>query len=110
VTAAGSPHRARTRHFLTWWAVIVLMLATLGMTFAFGAIVLGYVAWIALDPAQGFGAAWHPYVAAVAALLVVGGSLWLLGYGLWILRGVVRASRALARERLEHRLEDGPAG
>jgi len=90
----------RVRHFLTWWGVVVLMLVTLGVTFGFGAVVLGYVVWIALDPQQAFGAAWHPWVAVTVGLLVCGGSLWLLGYGLWILGGVVRASRALAAERL----------
>jgi len=96
---AADAARRRARHFLTWWGVVALMLAALGMTFAFGAVVLGYAVWIAVDPAQGFGAPWHPYVAVPVALLVTGGSLWLLGYGLWILKGVVRASRALAAER-----------
>lgn len=91
--------RRRARHFLSWWSVIVLMLAALAATFGFGALLLGYTAWIAADPAQHFGALWHPVVAVVVGLLVCGGSLWLLGYGLWILGGVVRASRALARER-----------
>jgi hypothetical protein len=79
--------------------VIVLMLGALGVTFAFGALLLGYTAWIALDPGQHFDALWHPIVAVTVGLLVCGGSLWLLGYGLWILGGVVRASRDLARER-----------
>jgi hypothetical protein len=95
--------RGRARHFLSWWSVIVLMLAALGATFAFGALLLAYTAWIALDPAQHFGAGWHPVVAVTVGVLVCGGSLWLLGYGLWILGGVVRASRDLARERAEAR-------
>jgi len=99
--------RGRARHFLTWWAVILLMLAALGVTFSFGALLLGYTTWIALDPGQHFGALWHPVVAVVVGLLVCGGSLWLLGYGLWILGGVVRASKTLARERA--RMDAGTA-
>jgi hypothetical protein len=88
--------RRRARHFLAWWSVVALMLVTLGATCAFGALLLGYVIWIAVDPAQSFASAWHPVVAVLMGVLVLGGGLWLLGYGLWILRGVLRAMRAMA--------------
>jgi hypothetical protein len=88
--------RRRARHFLAWWSVVALMLLTLTVTCGFGALLLGYVVWIALDPAQSFASAWHPVVAVVFGVGVLGGGLWLLGYGLWILRGVVRALSAAA--------------
>jgi hypothetical protein len=88
--------RRRARHFLSWWAVVALMLVTLGATCGFGALLLGYVIWIAVDPAQSFGSLWHPVVAVIFGAGVLGGGLWLLGYGLWILRGVVRALYAAA--------------
>jgi len=88
--------RRRARNFLAWWSVVALMLLTLGVTCAFGALLLAYVVWIAVDPAQSFGATWHAVVAVVFGVVVLGGGLWLFGYGLWILRGVVRALKALA--------------
>jgi hypothetical protein len=107
--AAPDVRRRRARHVLSWWSVIVLMLAALAATFAFGALLLGYTASIALDPAQHFGALWHPIVAVIVGLLVCGGSLWLLGFGLWILGGVVKASKALARDRARERADAGTA-
>lgn len=89
------------RHFLAWWSVIVLMLATLAGTFAFGALLLGYVARIAIDPAQPFGSLWHPVVAVPLGLFTTLGSAWLFFYGLSILGGVVRASAALGAQRAE---------
>jgi hypothetical protein len=86
--------RRRARHFLAWWSVVALMLLTLTVTCGFGALLLGYVVWIAVDPGQSFASAWHPVVAVVLGVVVLGGGLWLLGYGLWILRGVVRALSA----------------
>ncbi len=90
--------RQRVRHFLTWWAVITLMLATLIGAFGAGSLLLGYVGWIALDPAQSFHSPWHPVVAVVMGLFTSLGSAWLFGYGVIILRGVVRASRTLAHQ------------
>jgi uncharacterized membrane protein len=107
--AAPGVRRRRVRHFLSWWSVIVLMLAALAATFGFGALLLGYTAVIALDPAQHFGALWHPIVAVITGVLVCGGSLWLLGYGLWILGGVVKASKTLARDRARDRTDTGAA-
>jgi hypothetical protein len=88
------------RHFLLWWTVVALMLATLAATFAAGAILLGYVAQIAFDPARSFQAAWHPWLAVPVGVFTAGGSAWLFGYGLIILGGVVRASKRLAAERV----------
>ena len=101
--------RRRARHFLAWWGVVALMLLTLGVTCAFGGLLLAWVLWIAVDPAQSFGSPWHPAVAVLLGLLVLAGGLWLLGYGLWILRGVVRALKALAEARLHADPADGPA-
>ncbi|MFQ5509219.1 MAG: hypothetical protein ACE5FN_07770 [Leptospirillia bacterium] len=88
--------KKRARHFLSWWAVSALMLATLVATFGFGALLLGYVAWIGIDPAQSFNSFWHPLVAVPLGLITAAGSAWLFGYGIIILRGVVRASLKLA--------------
>ncbi|MBI5136805.1 MAG: hypothetical protein HZA24_05645 [Nitrospirae bacterium] len=91
--------RKRARYFLTWWSVIILMLLALAVTFGFGAVLLGYVVWIGLDPEQSFGSLWHPLVAVPLGLFAAAGSAWLFLYGVTILRGVVQASNDLARRR-----------
>jgi len=91
--------RKRGRHFLMWWSVILLMLLTLGATFAFGSLLLGYVGWIVLDPAQAFQSPWHPVAAVTLGLFTSVGAAWLFIYGVSILNGVIRASKELAEER-----------
>ncbi|MDH4230088.1 MAG: hypothetical protein OEW11_10175 [Nitrospirota bacterium] len=91
--------RARARHFMVSWLVVLLMLATLMVTGGFGALLLGHVARIALSPELAFRSLWHPLVAVPLGLSVLAGSLWLLGYGLKILGGVLVASRELALRR-----------
>ncbi len=88
--------KKRARHFLTWWSVIILMLLCLTATFGFGAMLLGYVAWIGIDPEQSFRSLWHPAVAIPLGLFAAVGSAWLFAYGLKILNGVVAASQELA--------------
>lgn len=97
--AAQTAARKRAKHFLSWWSVIVLMLLALAVTFGFGAVLLGYVAWIVIDPELSFQSMWHPAVAVPLGLFTAAGSAWLFVYGLGILRGVVQASNDLARQR-----------
>jgi len=104
MNAVPTTRKGQVRHFLSWWAVIVLMLLSLVATFCFGAGLLGYVAWIAYDPAQSFQSPWHWVAAVPFGLLAAVGSAWLFGYGVIILRGVIRASRDLA-ERMQARNE-----
>ena len=101
--------KKRARHFLTWWSVITLMLLCLGGTFAFGALLLGYVAWIGMDPAQTFGSLWHPAVAIPLGLFGTIGSGWLFVYGVKILNGVISASREMAVANMELNSDPPPS-
>jgi len=92
--------RKRGRHFLVWWSVILLMLLTLGATFSFGSLLLGYVGWIVIDPAQTFQSPWHPVAAVILGLFTSVGAAWLFVYGVSLLNGVIRASKELAEERM----------
>ena len=88
----------RARHFLVWWAASALMLVTLAATFGFGALLVGYVGWIAWDPVQSFGAVWHPLVALPVGLVTAIAALWLFVWGVVILIRVVKSLRELVAQ------------